>query len=341
MSLLELANINIINEFIDNLKRSQFKKCDLQKNYGNINVPLIQQILNKKFIDGNSMSSILCFFDMFLYFSSDENDGIHLNESISKWITMMEQFGKTSVMASVYLSQILGKDDLKVIIKLPQKFSKKYENNIRREYFIGMYLNKLRYKIPNFVYTFGLFKCKRTKESNPIIGNICKGKKTPKITSFLINEKITGISMYDYIMSDNISTDIFFNIFAQILLALQIAQDELGFTHFDLHYDNLLLRALDNKNFRNSQYNYKVNYNNDTYNYTAKEYIATIIDFDQACIRIFPEKKNLRFIGSGKFTEYGMTSFMIPGFDMYKIMYFMLNALYLKMNIASPILKKN
>ena len=46
MSLLELANTNIINEFIDNLKRSQIKKCDLQKNYENINIPLVQQILN-------------------------------------------------------------------------------------------------------------------------------------------------------------------------------------------------------------------------------------------------------------------------------------------------------
>jgi hypothetical protein len=116
---------------------------------------------------------------------------------------------------------------------------KSSKSEVNQEYlhesFIGMKgVNELRKKIPNFVYTLGYFYT----ENNNI--NI-------------IQEKITGYSLYEYINSKHLfKMDEFIFILIQIMLSLQYAQENIGFVHWDLTPWNIILERHD----RNINFNY-------------------------------------------------------------------------------------
>ena len=91
------------------------------------------------------------------------------------------------------------------------------------EAFIGInVLNKLLKKIPNFNYTFGT---------------------TP--ADVLVSEKINGVGMFEWLSSDSFNINDFKSILVQLSLALQVAQRECGFVHYDLFPWNVVLEIHD------------------------------------------------------------------------------------------------
>ena len=94
-----------------------------------------------------------------------------------------------------------------------------------REYFIGYYfINNLRYKIPNYVYTLGIFSLKKNNKSSV----------------YVAYEKIQGTNFY----KSTLDEQQFLECFIQLLIALEVGQREIGFCHFDLHYENIILRKI-------------------------------------------------------------------------------------------------
>jgi len=89
------------------------------------------------------------------------------------------------------------------------------------EAFLGLTsINNIIKNIPNFVYTFG------------IKNNI------------LISEKIEGISFTDYIDSPDFNIKDYIFILFQLALAIQVAQNECGFVHWDLHVWNIIIQKI-------------------------------------------------------------------------------------------------
>lgn len=86
-------------------------------------------------------------------------------------------------------------------------------------------INNLSKKIPNFAYIFGYY------EEN--------GK------SNIITEYIEGQTLYDYIKSDKFNFNEYLNIIIQISLALEVAQQDICFIHYDLAPWNIILKYLD------------------------------------------------------------------------------------------------
>ena len=102
-----------------------------------------------------------------------------------------------------------------------------FDENIH-EAFIGLYaINHLRAIIPNFVYTYGIFR------------NPCIFEKSSQC-NYLLLELIPGQTWKKFIRTA--TTDQFVNTFLQLCLSLKIAKEKYDFTHYDLHYENIIIK---------------------------------------------------------------------------------------------------
>ena len=149
-----------ICEEIKNTKKDQLK---------NISTQIVSKILDKKYCIAPDMKAVLCLFNtLFLSVSNNvkEEDGIYfLNKDIQNFLKEMTELSVDSAEGFVYITQFFSKD-IKVIIKVSRTLDG--ESSLLREYFLGITsINKLRYLIPTFVYTFGSFLCER-----PVVNKI-------------------------------------------------------------------------------------------------------------------------------------------------------------------------
>lgn len=260
---------------------------------------------------GNTMISIVYLIQHILNMGKKRIDFF---KKIVKWFQNPKKLNVESTQSLIYLTSFkyLKNEIIDIILKI-DKVTR--EKNSYREYYIAYTeLNKLRYIVPNFMMTYGQFKClKPSQYVNTIyLKDMCKPK--GNYVNYTLYERISGITLETYLNSKEYKYQEFVNIFIQILFALEIGQQECGFTHYDLHYDNIVLR--NSKNIEQ-----KVNINGLEYSYQSGEFVPVIIDYGHACVR---KKINNKwgYIGYGDFPEYGMLSFMVSGYDMYKLMCF-------------------
>ena len=169
---------------------------------------------------------------------------------------------------------------------------------------IGLLLNKLRAKIPNFMYMYCGFHCytdykRLIKNTETDMENHyddkkvkyrqleCKDdKQTKSLNSFIVQEMIyDGMNLNDYILElidqevdlDRVET-ILNHVFLQVAHALNIAQKEYKYMHFDLHHENILIRRFDEPQ--------TIILKGDSYNITLKDVyeIPFIIDYGSSVI---------------------------------------------------------
>lgn len=169
----------------------------------------------------------------------------------------------------------------------------------KNEYYISMYgVNELRSMIPNFSYCF--YQIPEAKQVQTVF------------------EYIDGMTLYDYFQQKkkmetfDLETEgqIFLSIIFQIVCSLEIAQQTLHFTHFDLHEKNIILRRTNGKT--KLLYNiFGINYRLD-----GTKYIATFIDFEYSCIR---KKDYIISKISPNFFYLGYYSVFIPGTDLLRL----------------------
>jgi len=322
-------------------KLNLYNPCEIKTKYidqlDKVSKHMLEYVLSKNFMNGADMKAVLCLFDtLFLSLSHNKENGIYvLTKDIKKYIDRLDVLS-TGADGIVYNATFFS--DIELVIKLPinkqeeeneeeheqedeeeneeeheqedeEEIKRKMEMMIR-EYYIGIKaMNKLRYIVPNFVYTLGCFMCDKPSHSNPL-ENLCKnvsGTKSP----FIVYEKIPG-DKHLKTVGDLIDNKLSFNkwlvIFFQLLLALEVAQREVGFTHFDLHFDNVMIRKQEN-------FEYSVPLDMSTYTIKNPEFIPVIIDFGRSTCNIENET-----IGTYAFEELGVLNHMVPGQDMYTFM---------------------
>lgn len=287
-------------------------------NVSNISTPIVKDILKNKFNSGSDMNAVTCMFDnFFLSTAKSKQDGLfHLSVHVSEWVKKLEKIDVDSSSSDVYFTDILT--DIQVIIKIPKDDKNGY-NDLIREYFIGVTsLNKMRYILPNFVYTFGAFICPYEKKE------LCKGKDINSIP-FVVFEKIPGDNIQNMIRNSQLTFPQYLGIFMQVLIALEVAQRTISFTHFDFHTGNLMCRDI------NTVCKYNVPLDNQVYEITAHEFLPVIIDYGLSTV-----KYDDVIIGSYTFPEYGMKHYMIPGVDMFKFLYY--SCLYADYDLQRQIL---
>jgi hypothetical protein len=232
------------------------------------------------------------------------NDEILSERFFEKYSTQINKILVRSAFGDVY--KVLHNNDELFAIKA----SKTKDNSIEHECLIGMLgLNKLRYKIPNFMCTYGVFYY-----NTPIVQdeNNYKMYHNNGKCAYLVMENINNSKSLKSMLSD-ISTKDFCKIYLQLINALNIAYKEYDFTHYDLHTSNILIQK--------KKYNIPIYNNDEIIKYIKCDYVAKIIDYGKshinANIQEMNEKISFSYDTSKSFYKKGN-----PLYDAYKLICF-------------------
>lgn len=118
---------------------------------------------------------------------------------------------------SIVGSCTVDKFPIKFAVKTTKDTDKLMENT--HEAYLGINaINRLLQSVPNFIYTFG-----------------------PTLAGDLVSEFVEGTTMFDWLRSRDFSFPVYLDILLQLSLALEVAQQECGFVHYDLFPWNIIL----------------------------------------------------------------------------------------------------
>lgn len=274
----------------------------LKSNLFKINDDVLIKNLNQYFYDPAVMEAATCIINSITY----SND----NDLIKEFLSNMRQIGTESVEGYA-LRAGLGTTDHGLIVKVARN---EQADNLQHEYFVGaMCLNKLRLNSVslNFAYILDLFKC-----SLPVIDNdknivsYCNLKDAKN--NYVVYEDINpAISFKEYMEKPEVEFTEWLNIFMQVLLGLSEAQKYFDFTHYDLHYENVLIRDLPAKQKMYLQYPGQAEF-------ILADKIATIIDYGRSHVKY--QHQNYGFSNFEKYGVYADKSF--PMYDVFKLLVF-------------------
>ena len=295
-----------------------------KQNIDNVDEKVVNDILSKKYMKGSNLDVLKSMFNMVLLHHVDNDDSEelklpYLDHSI---VNLLNSFRLASLNETsegyALLSNFKSINDM-VIIKTAK--DKSDNLNILYEYFIGSIgINKLRNIIPNFTYTLAIFKCNPLPIQNSIIdtNEFCSGNKSDS-RFYVVYEKIAGESLDSFVKGMKTPSHVYklISYLIQISLALQVAQQEINFTHYDLHSNNIILRKLPEPIV------VEYNINNKIYKIET-DAIPTIIDYGFSHFQY----RGVQF-GITDIQSLGINpTKMSKGYDLYKLFNFVLNFVY-------------
>jgi serine/threonine protein kinase len=256
------------------------------------------QCLEQYFLNYSLLNNIYLFFQSLMHIYQTQNILIPLKKYLLSEKKVLGK-GKTSIAYLIHF-----KNFYPIVIKslLPiDNITRQYIDNrnaMMHEYIMGVYLiNSLRKMIPNYCFTYSVL-------SKP---NNVK----------LFTEYIQGISIIEFIrqlsqkeLTVENTTEFLFLIL-QILLAIQVAQDEIFFTHYDLHPHNIIIKTV--------QKPVTLHYPTikGTWIFKNVKYIPMIIDFGH-CSSVI--QKTHTIIGrEDNASRYGKQKYFNPSYDIHEL----------------------
>jgi hypothetical protein len=259
---------------------TNFTACPINKNIipshlNTIDPRKVKELLTDSFWDKNVLDVAACVADSIFMLPTDNAT----NEKIKRYISKLRQIGTESVGGYALLSNLNNPNlDIEAeqlfVIKAPRSLTT--ANDLVHECFIGFFgTNKLREVLSNFSYIYAMFNCSSPELNNRMVNDWCIGQGV----DYVVYENVTNpISFADWLMSNDCSYNTYINYLAQIVLSLKYANDTVGFTHNDLHGQNVLLRKLDKPT--QVMYPYK-----NGFKYILTNAIPTFIDYGRSHIR--------------------------------------------------------
>lgn len=149
--------------------------------------------------------------------------------------------------------------------------------NLTYEALVGrLGTNVLRESIPNFIYIYGGFSCAPPIVYKKKVYDYCWEDRLGGY-NYLLQERIRGESLAKRLKY--ISVETFLNYFVQILLSLNLANRSIGYTHYSLRAENILLRELTSQ----SKFGYDLEGGRKVYLVTGE--IATIANYQTSFFR--------------------------------------------------------
>lgn len=204
---------------------------------------------------------------------------------LREWLKDLKDYNSKGKQGIVFLGTFL---DEKIILK-KSKASNFLENTLK-DYFVGLYcVNNLRMECSMFTFTYGVL-------------TINKGLNE----MWIATEYVDGQTLKSLIKS--LTFDQFLNIFAQILIALEIGQDIYRFCHYDLHTDNIIIVDSDPQVYHLFKYDIIVKCRNK----------PVLIDFGMSSILVNDEV----YIGQHSNESNGIFPYLSPGYDPYIFLLF-------------------
>lgn len=190
----------------------------------------------KEYYKADRVEALQCVIDGII--SRPTTGGLSYQEMVNEYFTGAKRIGANSAEGIALLSNV-GNAPSSIIMKVPKDPSNK---GLVHELFVGTRsLNQLRKYIPNFAYVFGGFTCHRPwLDLGNKVNSLCTGDGADMAQYVLYENIQPSISLREYIGKCQLPQ--FLNLYLQVLMALDLAYRQYGFTHYDLHYENVLVR---------------------------------------------------------------------------------------------------
>lgn len=312
-------------------EKANLSRKELRDKLKYLNTDAMQIHLQRNFTNVELMDAIFCMFDTTMYMTGEGLPNI--NEELRNFIDRLHK--------SEYGSVSTNNIDLDIFMI---KTSKDHDN-LLHEFFIGsLFTNRLRAFVPNFAYVFAGFKTETPCSS---INRACTDDNlcpcdTPNNIDYIIYEKIDGVPLGIALKSCNFEEYLSWMI--QIFLSLEVAVTQFGFTHYNLHTDNVYIRTIK----RDSDWAwiekhhgttidaprgryYYIPYYHDNKMYLVKSSsIATIWNYEFAHVKHTKRKQNItEHFGAIGYSEMGIyENEARPFYDVFKILMWSLNILF-------------
>jgi len=145
-------------------------------------------------------------------------------------------------------------------------------DSIHYEFQIMKQINTILHLVPNFPTCLMYLKC----DSDDPYKKLCDSTGNPR--EYILQEKVDGIMIHEFVEKTQ-SEYMWLSILLQILVALQVAQDYIEFTHYDLHSSNFLIRSIESPYNVIMQVELK---SGEKINIPTFNFIPVIIDFGRA-----------------------------------------------------------
>lgn len=252
-------------------------KKSILESYDNWDFEVINNHNDYYLFDQKDLQALSCFAkDLTLFEEPTYRSGY---KSIKDYIKNLRLIGKPSTDGFAMSAYLDG--DKPIVIKAPRELDKYTNSSVNHELVVGKILNNLRSIIPNFAFMIGSFKCgppiirppteKKSKNNGELI-SWCRGGEEVK---YIIYENVTNsVTIMNY--CTKCSAEDYMAMLIQTMYALNVAYKEHGFTHYDLHGNNVLFRKV--KGYEQ----FYIPYGGD---FVFAEGIVTIIDYGRAFIR--------------------------------------------------------
>lgn len=314
---LEDENEETIREELQYIKtHSPCKTQYLQRlnyNISSLNSNELGKLLTSEFYNPTVMKSMQCVVnsttDEGFYtsgyekgFSSIDRERLHLQN--------LHVLSDSSANGVVYLTDYDGVKNAEIVIK--ESMNGGDGNDLAHEAFVGLYaLNNLRAIIPNFMYTYAIVKGGAFIPTDKRA--LAFFNKKNKQTYHLLAENIPQAKSFASILATCNNKE-FISYYMQVMYALEIAQNSYGFTHYDLHNENVLIAR---KNTKTHQILYQRP--NGEERYVETNAVATIIDFGSSLIKLNGETYSNRLVPYSS----NLPNNTHPLFDAYKLLGFL------------------
>jgi len=211
----------------------------LRDRIGGLQAVELKEYTIKQLQNPSVMKAAMCVSDSIFYTSPYDVGSLYLNNRIRMYIHNLRQIGPESAEGYSLIADFENAKDMFLL-----KTSRSPANDtLLHELVVGLYgTNRLRKYIPNYAYVFGGFKC-----SPPLVD-----PETKRVVTWCLHDSNT----VNYVLYENLDDAIpmskylqtctgsdFINVYMQVLYAERLALKVSDYTHYDLHYENVLLRT--------------------------------------------------------------------------------------------------
>ena len=246
----------------------------LRDHLGGLKADVLKDYTTTQLHNPSAMMATMCVVDSVFYTSAYDVGSLYLNNRIRMYIHNLRQIGNESSEGYSLVSDFENTKDL-FVIKVARSPA---DDTLLHELIVGIYgTNKLRQHIPNFAYVYGGFQC-----SPPLVDPDTKTVVTwclhdSNSVNYVLYENINpSISLENYLKT--CSGKDFLIVYMQILYSLRLGLKVIDFTHYDLHFENILIR-----NPKEFTSNFQIAYETERgVEYLTTNSIATIIDYGYA-----------------------------------------------------------
>jgi len=305
--------------------------------------------LDNGFYDFEFMEAFSCLLRVGLVTDRSQTASRYLK----LFFTDQKQIGGLSAAGVAMMSGIKELKSM-VVIKAPRRPG---FDNLIHEYFVAVGggfrsasgaprsvigTNMLRKVCLNYAQILGAFRC-GPPDIDPLSKRLrswCDTTMPSAYVNYVVYEKIPGPDINKMAKSGMTAT-LFITSMLQIAFALELGQMYNGFTHYDLHYENVIMREANPSN-PTEEVQIPFVFTEDMTYYVESAYIPTIIDFGRSHIQTPPpglnqgvEVEHFGYHDAYLRENYGVFADKArPYYDIYKILGFTLFAMRQAQNPA-------